>query len=134
MQNPPPNYTAPGEGTGKSSTGMDANVAALLSYVLTWVTGLIFFLIEKESRYVRFHAMQAILLGGAMVVVWIVFNFIFVNMLFTSLSMISLLGTISMLIWLAFLGIIILCCVKAYQGQMFKLPVIGDMAERYSSK
>ena len=151
MQNPP-NYTpnpAPGGsgGVGKSSTGMDANVAALLSYIFTWLTGLIFFLIEKESRYVRFHAMQAILLGVAFIIIWFVLNFILGALLFSSVTaaglfgmifasgtMAGMLGMIMMLIWLAFLGIIILCCVKAYQGQMFKLPIIGDMAERFSAK
>ena len=65
MQNPPPvqTTTAPPAQVGKSSTGLDENVAALLSYVMTWVTGLIFFLIEKESRLVRFHAVQALILG-----------------------------------------------------------------------
>ena len=83
MQNPPPNYPPPpppgGGGVGKSSTGLDANVAALLSYILTWLTGLIFFLIEKESRFVRFHAMQAILLGVSFFVIWIVTSFVFLS-------------------------------------------------------
>ena len=55
MQNPPPGQVA------KSSTGLDENIAALLSYILGWVSGLIFFLIEKDSKFVRFHAMQSIL-------------------------------------------------------------------------
>jgi len=60
MQNPSPVQTAT-----KSSTGLDENIAALLSYVFGWVSGLIFFLIEKDSRLVRFHAMQSILLSAA---------------------------------------------------------------------
>src|SRR6185503_10291553 len=70
MQNPPPVQTV------KSSTGLDENVAALLSYIAGWVSGLIFFLIEKDSRLVRFHAMQSILLNAVALVVgfvlWIV--------------------------------------------------------------
>src|SRR5689334_8729666 len=50
MQNPPPVQTAP----AKSSTGLDENIAALLSYILHWISGLVFFLIEKDSRLVRF--------------------------------------------------------------------------------
>ena len=60
MQNPPPVQTT------KSSTGLDENIAALLSYVFGWLSGLIFFLIEKDSRLVRFHAMQSILLNVLM--------------------------------------------------------------------
>ena len=52
MQNPPPVQT------GKSSTGLDENIAALLAYVFGWISGLILFLMEKDSRLVRFHAMQ----------------------------------------------------------------------------
>ena len=57
MQNPPPVQTE----QAKSSTGLDENIAALLSYVFGWISGLIFFLIEKDSRLVRFHAMQSLL-------------------------------------------------------------------------
>ena len=80
MQNPPPVQTA------KSSTGLDENVAALLSYIFGWVSGLIFFLIEKDSRLVRFHAMQSILLNAAALVVGIVlwFVWVFVAIIFAS--------------------------------------------------
>lgn len=139
MQNPPnpPNYApgnAPGGGAGKSSTGMDANVAALIAYVLTWLTGLIFFLIEKESRFVRFHAMQAILLGVGIVVLY----FALMIFQFVLLAVSDTLGLLFSFLWLivplAIIGLIVLCCVKAYQGQMFKLPLIGDMAERFSAR
>ncbi len=50
---------------GKSSTGLDENVAGLLCYVLGWVSGLVFFLIEKESKFVKYHAMQSIVVFGA---------------------------------------------------------------------
>jgi uncharacterized membrane protein len=56
---------------GKSSTGMQPNVAALLSYVLGWITGLIFFLIEKENKFVRFHAAQSLVVFGALTVLQI---------------------------------------------------------------
>ncbi|HEX9421863.1 MAG TPA: DUF4870 domain-containing protein, partial [Pyrinomonadaceae bacterium] len=70
MQNPVPALS------GKSSTGLDENIAALLTYVLGWVSGLVFFLIEKDSKLVRFHAMQSILfsvlVGVVCFVGWIV--------------------------------------------------------------
>ena len=72
MQNPPPVQTT------KSSTGLDENIAALLSYVFGWVSGLVFFLIEKDSRLVRFHAMQSILLNAVALVVGIVLWFVWV--------------------------------------------------------
>src|SRR5262245_54059556 len=78
MQNPPPVQTSsqPPAQTAKSSTGLDENIAALLSYVAGWITGLVFFLIEKDSRLVRFHAMQSLILSGGgfviLIALWIV--------------------------------------------------------------
>lgn len=150
MQNPPPNQqnygtpygtptnnplaTPPGGATGKSSTGLDANVAALLSYVLTFITGLVFFLIEKDSRFVRFHAMQSILLGGAYLVVTVVFSIIQLMVAVVSGALAALFGLLWLLVMLGFFILWILCMIKAYQGQTFKLPIIGDMAESIVNK
>lgn len=136
MQNPPP---AP---AGKSSTGLDENIAALLAYVFGWVSGLIFFLIEKDSKLVRFHAMQSLLfnvgVGVLCFVLWIIFFVIFFIANQISGTMGSLVGVLGTLIWLVLLlGILaawVLCLVRAYQGQYFKLPVIGNFAEKFSSK
>ena len=132
MQNPPPGQT------GKSSTGLDENIAALLAYIFGWLSGLVFFLIEKDSKLVRFHAMQSILLNVVVlvltVVLWIV-SFILILMLSMLPDLLgSLMGLLTSLLWLVFsvalLVAWILCVVRAYQGQFFKLPVIGNMAEK----
>ena len=136
MQNPPPVQTT------KSSTGMDENVAALLSYIFGWVSGLIFFLIEKDSRLVRFHAMQSILfnvsIGVLAFVVWIVVFILLLVVSQISDALSTIVGLLMTLIWLAFsVGILIawiLCLVKAYQSQYYKLPVIGNFAEKFSAK
>jgi uncharacterized membrane protein len=136
MQNPPPVQT------GKSSTGLEENIAALLSYVFGWLSGLIFFLIEKDSRLVRFHAMQSILLNvlSAIVafVVWIlVFIFwIIAAQLSDVLGMVV--GLVATLLWIAFFIAVlvawVMCLIKAFQGQYFKLPIIGNFAEKFSMK
>ena len=103
----------------KTSSGMDQNIAGLLCYVAGWITGLIFFLIEKENRFVRFHAMQSIITFGGLTVLSIALGMIpFVN-----LVMLPILGILQLILWIVLM-------VKAYQGQLFKLPVIGDMAEK----
>src|SRR5687767_1078016 len=72
MQNQPPvQVSSQPPAVGKSSTGLDENVAALLSYIFGWISGLIFFLMEKDSRLVRFHAMQSILLNVSFIVILI---------------------------------------------------------------
>ena len=136
MQNPPPSQTA------KSSTGLDENLAALLSYLMTFVTGLVFFFIEKSSRLVRFHAMQAILLGASWLVIFIVLwvGWIILAIVFSQVSEV-LVGLVSVVVGLLFfvLGIgffigVVMGMIKAYQGQYFKLPVIGTFAEKFSAK
>jgi len=138
MQNPPPVQTPP----AKSSTGLDENLAALLSYIATWVSGLIFFLIEKNSRLVRFHAMQAILLGATAavgaIVLWILWAIVTVVLA----QIADILGTLAglvlgLVIFVFYLAVLvgwILCLIKSYQGQFYKLPVLGNLAEKFSTK
>lgn len=144
MQNPPPVQTSsqpPAQGS-KSSTGLDENIAALLSYIAGWITGLVFFLIEKDSRLVRFHAMQSLILsGGGFVVLFALWIFIFVSSLIVgqisgilSFLLSMVLGLVAGVIGIAILIGAIIGLVKAYQGQYFKLPLVGNLAEKYSAK
>src|SRR3954447_25021680 len=105
MQNPPPVQTSNSTPvpTSKSSTGLEENVAALLSYVFGWVSGLIFFLIEKDSRLVRFHAMQSllfnVLVGIIFFVLWIVLFVFFMITSQVSGALTGILTIISTLVW-----------------------------------
>ena len=109
-----------GKDLGKSATGLDANVAAMLSYLAGFITGIIFILIEKDNKFVRFHAMQSIIVFGTIFVLQTVFVFFpfFIMLL-------PLLGLLSLILWIVLM-------VKAYQGEMFKLPIAGDMASQKS--
>ena len=106
---------------GKSSLGLDANVAACLSYVLGLITGIIFYVLEKENKFVRFHAMQSIVVFGAVFVLGIILPFIPV----IGLILLPIVYIGSIVLW-------ILLMVKAYQGETFKLPIAGDIAEKHS--
>jgi len=115
-----------------SSSGLEPNIAGALSYLFTWLTGLIFLLIEKEDKFVRFHAVQAIGLGIAWIVAWILLTVI-------SAILPGILGTlVGILGWLAVglggLVVWLFMMFKAYQGQMVKLPIIGDIAEKEANK
>lgn len=106
--------------TEKSTTGFDPNVAAALSYVLGWVTGVAFLLLERESKFVRFHAMQSTIVFLALSVICIVLQSIpILGMLVAVFFVIPL----SAVLWLVLLF-------KAYQGERFKLPIAGEMAEQ----
>lgn len=116
---------------GKTSTGIEPNVAALLSYVVGWVTGLIFFLIEKDNKFVRFHALQSIVVFGGLTVVMIILS-VFVSILFMArlYFLFPLFRLINALLWLLGLALWIVLMVKAYQGEHFKLPIAGDIADK----
>lgn len=104
----------------RTSMGLKARTAGVLCYLLTWITGIIFILIERENRFVRFHAMQSILLfGGLGILQWIISHLLFSG----SLG----LGIVQLVCW-------IFLMVKAGQGKYYKLPVIGDYAERFANQ
>jgi len=124
-----------GYGTGFASgpqsvqaAGLTDNVAGALCYVLGVITGIVFLVLApyNQNKFVRFHAFQAIFFHLAFVALMIA-RIIVGTILPFSLDVIaSLLGLI---IWLAGVAIWVLLLVKAYQGERFKLPVIGDLAE-----
>ena len=104
---------------GKTSCGMQANVAAGLSYLLIFVTGIVFYLIEKENKFVRFHAMQSIIVFGFLFVVGIIVGFLpGINLILS-----PLIGLASLILWIVLM-------IKGFQGEYFKLPVAGNMAEK----
>jgi uncharacterized membrane protein len=129
--------------TGKSALGLDGNVAAALGYPIG-IIAIISLIMEKENRFVKFHALQSILLHVAAIVVMIAFWVLSAVLLVggvaasvaTETGAVS--GLASMLIgliWLVFVVLyllgLILSAVKAYQGAMFKLPIIGGMADKW---
>jgi uncharacterized membrane protein len=105
------------------------NVAGMLAYV-TVVPAIIFLVMEpyNRSRFVRFHAFQSLFFAVAWIALWIALSIV---------GMIPVLGWMTLLIWplvgLGGLIIWIILLVKANQGQMFKLPVIGDLAEKQAN-
>ncbi len=104
--------------TEKTSTGFDANVAAALTYLVGFVTGIIFLLIEKENKFVRFHAMQSTLVFVGIVAVDILLNIV---PILGALVVIFVVIPGSAALWL-------LLMYKAYHGEEFKLPLVGQMA------
>ncbi|MEI6039980.1 MAG: DUF4870 domain-containing protein [Candidatus Berkelbacteria bacterium] len=101
---------------------LSPNVAAALCYFLWMVGGIVFYLTSK-NEYVRFHAMQSLLFSAAIAVIY-VFLMVFGFMLW------FLLGIVSILIYTAVFAVWLLLMIKAYQGEKFKLPYLGQMAEK----
>ncbi len=102
---------------GKSSLNMSENVAALIAYLFGWLSGLIIFLLEKESRFVRFHALQSLIFFGAM------------SLILGVLGRIPVIGWVFAVVGgIATFGYWIIGMIKAYQGELFRFPVVGDIA------
>ncbi len=132
--------------TGKSALGLDGNLAAALGYPIG-IIAIICLIMEKENRFVKFHALQSILLHVGFIVVaiavWIIGIILLIAGAAASAASGSsaaggIVGMLFGLIWLvlivAYLGGLIFAAVKAYGGQDFKLPVIGSMAENFANK
>jgi len=135
-----PPATPPGEAPGgKASIGMDANLASMLCYLtmiccgLGIILSLVFFLIEKTSRLLRFHAMQAMLYGAVWIIVGIAFRILSMLVdvaLGDAVGFFAFWGLLAVrvLVALVLLAFLILAAVKAYQGQYYKLPILGNIA------
>jgi len=99
------------------------NLMAAASYLLGFLTGIIFLLIEKQSRFVRFHAMQSTILFGGIFVANIALGFIPI----LGWLVVLLLSFVAFILW-------IVCMWKAFQGEMYKVPYVGSMAEKQLAK
>ncbi len=104
--------------TQKTTTNLPPNTAAALSYLFGWITGLIFLLIEKDP-FVRFHAMQSVIIFGLLFIIPFV---PFVGWILSPLVMI-----VGFALW-------VILILKAYQGEEFELPVIGEFARKQLGK
>src|SRR5947209_4950046 len=130
----------------KSAIRLDGNVAAALGYPIGLIA-IICLIMEKENRFVKFHALQSILLHVGFIVVaiaaWIIGIVLLVAGAAASAASGSgaaggIIGMLFGLIWLvvivAYIGGLIFAAVKAYGGNYFKLPIIGNMAEKFANK
>ena len=111
---------------GKASTGLDPNLAAALTYLFGFFTGILFLLIEEDSKFVRFHALQSTMLFLVIFAIMILSNVLWavplIGWLIGALFNILLVPA-TLVLWLFLMF-------KAYSGEKFKLPIIGDLAEK----
>ncbi|MBL4801343.1 MAG: DUF4870 domain-containing protein [Emcibacter sp.] len=106
----------------KTSTGLEKNVAAGLCYVFGWISGLIFLLIEKEDEDIRFHAMQSIVVFAGLNLLQIMLTISLIG-----IPLLTIIGLVGFILW-------ILLVIKGFQGEKYKLPIAGDIAEKWASK
>jgi len=107
----------------ETSVGLSANVAGLLCYVLGWISGIVFLVIEKKSKFVKFHAWQSIMTFGVLTVASLVLGWIpIIGLVFD-----WIIGILGLVLWIVLM-------IQAGTGKMWKLPWVGNWAERQASK
>ena len=134
------------ENTGKSALGLDGNIAALIGYIF-WPIALVCVIMEKENKFVRFHAIQSLLYHAAIIVAAILLVIIVIFLGIIGIASAAagssgggaisgILGSLVSLVWLifilAYLAGLIYAAVQAYGNKMFKLPIVGNMAEKWT--
>ena len=125
----------PTPGGATTNLGLEPNIAGLLCYVpccLGLVFSVVAAIVEKQSRFVRFHAFQSLLLHGVVIVVWIGLTAVQMVLGAVGLGLVGVLfWIVSMVAGVGFLVVAILLMVKANSGEEFELPVIGPMARQW---
>jgi uncharacterized membrane protein len=116
-----------------AGTAMSSNVVGLLCYILGFVTGIIFLVIEpyKNDKFVRFHAFQSIFFNVALIVFWIAYTVVFNILGIVTLGIVAMvMGLVGLVISLAILAYWIFLMYKAYNNERYKVPFIGDLAAK----
>ena len=108
---------------GKTALGIDENIEALLCYVLGWITGIVFLVLEKENRFVRFHALQSLATFLPIFVILVIVGMIPFIGWFLSI----IISIFTLILWLFLM-------LKAFKGERYKLPWVGDFADQQSSR
>jgi len=99
------------------------NIMGAVAYLLGFVTGVVLLLVEKQNKFVRFHAMQSTIFSGGLFIV---------NL---GLGLIPILGwLVSVLLSMASFVLWLVLMWKAYSGEKYKLPFVGDLAEKQLAK
>ena len=103
----------------KTSLDLDESVEGLLCYIVGWITGIVFLVLEKENKFVRFHALQSVL------------TFLPLSVLAWVLGWIPFVGwALAALVWILTVILWLILMFKAYRGEKYKLPIVGDIAEK----
>lgn len=129
------------ENSGKSALGLDPNVAAGLAYLpvcgVNLIMSIIIIVTDKTNKLARFHAFQSLLLLATALIIEIPAYFLMVILLVMNSTITSLLGGLFGLVvavfGLAIFVFMIIALIKAFQGQIYKIPFIGNMADNWSN-
>ena len=107
----------------KTSLGIGENIEGLLCYAVVFITGIVFLALEKDNKFIRFHAMQSLAIFLPLWVIATVIGWIPI----VGWLILTLITPLILILWLFLMF-------KAFKGERFKLPVVGDFAEKQIGK
>lgn len=118
----------------ESSTGLTPRTASALAYLAGPFSGALILFAETRNQDVRFHAWQSIVgLGGVGLALALSYA-LAVGALFVSAAAVSVMIAVSYVLWVVLLLVWAICLFKAYAGARWKLPLVGDYAERLAAR
>ena len=117
-----------------SSTGLPPTSAAALSYLAWWLSGLLFYLVERENRFVKFHAAQALVGLGTIWVIGLSLWIIAFAALFVSALAFKILLYLAYGVWVIGMVAWAVCLIRAWQGDEYELPWAGKIARRMAAR
>lgn len=119
-------YTSPPQ----SSSGLDPRLAGLLAYLIPPLTGIIFLLVEKSDRTVRWHAAQSTVFG----IVWIILWFALTIVATVISAVVPFFGLLAwpiwVVVWIGGLILWVVCLIKGYSGEVWRMPVLAEYADK----
>lgn len=120
--------------SASQGSGLDPNLASMLTYLCGLFTAIIFLLLERDNKTVRLHAWHSLIFCGFTIVLSIVLTVLGQVMMSISFLLSGAFSIVNLLVWLGILALWIVLMVKAYQGSILNLPVITDIARKQAEK
>ena len=120
--------------TASSSTGIDARLAAVLCYSLWWVTGLLFLILERRDRSVRFHAAQSLLLFGGLSFILAAVGALSAVALLLSNQAYQIVRATGNVVWVGAAVLWLVLVLKAWRGETWRVPLVATLADGIAAK
>lgn len=117
----------------KTKLGLDQNIEGALCYLFFWITGLVFYILEDDNEFVKFHAMQSIIVFLPLTILSTLLGGFFGFGYWWGPGL-AFLSWVSWLIWIITIILWLILMLKAFTGEKYKLPIAGDIAENMIKK
>ena len=119
---------------GPTSSGVEPRLSALLCYTAWWVSALVFLVIERQHRGVRFHAAQSLVLFGGLSMLIGFLSALSVAMLVVSAGAFQAVRLLVYLVWIGAVGLWLVLMLRTFNGETWRVPLVADLADRIAAR